>query len=163
MFSPVTKITILQVPLVLLVNKDWKLGQLNMKNAFLNGELNREFYMDQPKKFENKVGVISQYMQSLKKPHLDAARQTLRYVKVIANDGRDAWEVLERGSNDDRLSPQSVTNAKPRREDATRGLVQQEASGTSSLSVRLRRIHEGSTSPPRQARSQEAKGCLHRL
>ena len=54
----------------------------------LNDELNIEFYMDQPKKFENEVGVISQYMQSLKKPHLDATRRTLRYVKGIINYDR---------------------------------------------------------------------------
>ena len=54
---------------------------MDMKNAFLNSELSREFYMDQPKKLENEVGVISQYMQSPKKPHLDAARRILRYVK----------------------------------------------------------------------------------
>ena len=44
--------------------------------------------------------------------------------KVIADDGWDAWEILKRGSNDGSLPPQSFTNAKPRREDATRGLVQ---------------------------------------
>ena len=38
--------------------------------------------------------------------------------EVIAGDDRDAWEILGRGSNDGRLSPQSVTNLKPRREDA---------------------------------------------
>ena len=44
-----------------------------MKKVFLHGELNREFYMDQLKKFENEVRVIGQCMQSPKKPHLDAA------------------------------------------------------------------------------------------
>ena len=38
-----------------------------------------------PNAFENEVGVISQYMQSSKKPHLDAAQQTLRYVKGTIN------------------------------------------------------------------------------
>ena len=70
--------------------------------------------------------------------------------KVITDNGRDARELLGRGGNDGRLPPQSVANAKPRREDATRGLVPQEASGTSSSSVWLRRI-------------QGAEGRLHRL
>ena len=72
-FSPMAKITIIQVSLVLVVNKDWKLWKMYMKNAFVNNELNREFYMNQKKKFENEVGAISQYMQSPKKPHLDPA------------------------------------------------------------------------------------------
>ena len=82
------KITIIQVPPILVVNKDWKLWQMDMKNVFLNGELNREFYMDQSKKFENEVGVNSQYMRSPKKPHLDATRRTLRYVKGTINYDR---------------------------------------------------------------------------
>ena len=79
-FSPVAKITIVQVPPAL-VNNDWKFWQMDMKNIFLHGELDQEIYMNQPNGFENEVGVNSQYMRSLKKPHLDAARQTLRYVK----------------------------------------------------------------------------------
>ena len=55
--------------------------------------------MDQPKKFENKVGVISQYMQSLKKPHLDAARRILRYVKGTIN-----YDRLYKRSEDWRLA-----------------------------------------------------------
>ena len=44
--------------------------------------------LEKPKKFENEVGVISQYVRSLKKPHLDAARQNLRYVKGTINYNR---------------------------------------------------------------------------
>ena len=43
--------------------------------------------MDQPKGFENGVVVISGYMQSLKKPHLDVVRQILRYVKSTIDYG----------------------------------------------------------------------------
>ena len=39
-FSPATKIIIVQVPPVLTINKDWKLWQMDMNNAFLHGELN---------------------------------------------------------------------------------------------------------------------------
>ena len=55
--------------------------------------------------------------------------------KVIADDGQDAGEVMGRGGNDDRLPPQSVANAKPRWKDVTKGLVQQEASGTLTPNV----------------------------
>ena len=51
---------------------------MDIKTAFLHGELDRKIYMNQPNGFENEAGVISQYMQSPKKPHLDVARQILR-------------------------------------------------------------------------------------
>ena len=44
--------------------------------------------------------------------------------KVTTDDGGDARKVLGRGGLDGRLPPQSVANAKPRWEDATRDLVQ---------------------------------------
>ena len=42
------------------------------------GSWTGEIYMNQPNEFENEVGVISQYMQSLKNSHLDEAQQILR-------------------------------------------------------------------------------------
>ena len=87
-FSPMAKITIVQVPRALMVNKDRKLWHRDMNNVLLQGELDWEIYMNQPNGFENGVGVISQYMQSAKKLHLDAARQTLRYVKGTINYNR---------------------------------------------------------------------------
>ena len=88
--SPVAKIIIVQVPPVLAVNKNWKLWQMDMNNAFLHGELDWEIYMNQPNGFENEVGVISQYMRSLKKLPLDATRWTLRYVKQYHDTRRSS-------------------------------------------------------------------------
>ncbi|KAL0452912.1 UNVERIFIED_CONTAM: Retrovirus-related Pol polyprotein from transposon RE1 [Sesamum latifolium] len=47
-FSPVTKLTIVPVLLALAVSKTWNLWQMDVKNAFLHGELDREIYMNQP-------------------------------------------------------------------------------------------------------------------
>ena len=58
------------VPPAHVLSKDWKLWQIDKKNDLLYGKLDRKIYIDQPKIFENRVGVISRYMQSPKNPHI---------------------------------------------------------------------------------------------
>lgn len=53
-FSPVAKITTVRVLIALAASKSWKLWQMDVKNAFLHGEVDRDIYMEQPKGFENK-------------------------------------------------------------------------------------------------------------
>ena len=56
-FAPVAKLNTVRVLLSLAANQDWPLYQLDVKNAFLNGDLEDEVYMEIPPGFEIKANV----------------------------------------------------------------------------------------------------------
>ena len=47
-FAPVAKLNTIRILISLAANQDWQLHQLDIKNAFLNGELEEEVYMELP-------------------------------------------------------------------------------------------------------------------
>ena len=47
-FSPIAKISSVRILISLVANLGWPLFQLDVKNAFLNGDLKEEVYMEQP-------------------------------------------------------------------------------------------------------------------
>ncbi|XP_071920664.1 uncharacterized protein [Coffea arabica] len=56
-FAPVAKINSIRVLLSLAINANWPLYQLDVKNAFLNGDLEKEVFMSLPPGFVDKYGV----------------------------------------------------------------------------------------------------------
>lgn len=70
-FAPVTKFNMIRVLLSLATNLDWLLHQFDIKNAFLNGELEEEVYMSIPPGFTtsanaNKVCRLRKSLYGLK-------------------------------------------------------------------------------------------------
>lgn len=70
-FAPVAKLNSVRVILSLAANLDWPLHQLDIKNAFLNGELEEEVYMQIPPGCEapsasNKVCKLRKSLYGLK-------------------------------------------------------------------------------------------------
>jgi hypothetical protein len=51
-FSPVVKLSSIRIALGLVANMNLELEQLDVKTAFLHGDLNEEIYMEQPEGFE---------------------------------------------------------------------------------------------------------------
>ena len=53
-FSPVVKLSSIRIILGLATNQDLEIEQLDVKTAFLHGDLEEEIYMQQPEGFEDK-------------------------------------------------------------------------------------------------------------
>ena len=53
-FAPVEKLNIVKVLLLMAINLDWSLQKLDVKNVFLNGDLEEKVYMDSPLGFEGR-------------------------------------------------------------------------------------------------------------
>jgi Reverse transcriptase (RNA-dependent DNA polymerase) len=50
-FSPVTCLDLIWILLALATLEDWEIHQIDIKTAFLNGDLDKEIYMQQPEGF----------------------------------------------------------------------------------------------------------------
>ena len=70
-FSPVVRMSTIRTVIALAAEKQWKLYQMDVKNAFLNGDLQETIYMDQPEgyvhpKFPHYVCKLEKALYGLK-------------------------------------------------------------------------------------------------
>jgi len=70
-YSLVTRITFIQMLIVIVVLYNLDIHQMDVKTAFLNGELNEEIYMEQPEGFivkgqKHKVCKLVKFLYGLK-------------------------------------------------------------------------------------------------
>uniref|UniRef100_A0A2N9HWE0 Integrase catalytic domain-containing protein n=1 Tax=Fagus sylvatica TaxID=28930 RepID=A0A2N9HWE0_FAGSY len=69
-FSPVAKLNSIRIIISLAANLDWPLHQLDVKNAFLHGDLTETVYMTQPPGFESKGESKQIILSSLRRQEL---------------------------------------------------------------------------------------------
>ncbi|GKB60374.1 ribonuclease H-like domain-containing protein [Tanacetum coccineum] len=102
-FSPVVKPATIRTVLSLVVSRKWPIHQLDVKNAFLNGNLSKTVYMHQPPGFVDARGLhyltftrpdlsyavqhVCLYMHDPREPHFAALKRILRYVRGTMDFG----------------------------------------------------------------------------
>ena len=59
-FVPVMWFESLHTAFSMATNNGWKMHQMDVKTAYLNGYLEKEIYMQQPARFDNKTGHVCQ-------------------------------------------------------------------------------------------------------
>lgn len=88
-FAPVAKLNTVRVLLSIAVNQDWPLFQLDVKNAFLNGDLVEEVYMDMPPGFETNCtrGKVCRLRKSLYGLKQSPRAWFDKFTRVLKQDG----------------------------------------------------------------------------
>jgi hypothetical protein len=78
-FAPVAKMDSIQLALAIAATKGWEVHQMEMKNAFLHGDLSEEIYWEQPHGFMQDSSLVYRLKKSLY-----GLKQTLRewYAKM---------------------------------------------------------------------------------
>jgi hypothetical protein len=69
-FAPVVQLKTIRAILALAVEEDWEIQQMDIKGAYLNGDLKEEIYMNQPEGYNDGTawlcGLIKTFVYGLK-------------------------------------------------------------------------------------------------
>ncbi|KAL9434214.1 hypothetical protein AB3S75_028943 [Citrus x aurantiifolia] len=108
-FSPVAKLNTVRVLLSIAANLDWPLNQLDVKNAFLNGDLEEEVYMEPPpgfnEKFGSKVCKLKRSLYGLKQSPRAWFERFTNFVKSQGYDqGQSDHTLFTKRSIEDKIS-----------------------------------------------------------
>ncbi|RVW88179.1 Copia protein [Vitis vinifera] len=77
----VSKKDSLRIIMALVAHFDLELHQMDVKNAFLNGNLDEDIYMEQPEDISFAVGMLGRYQSDPRFKHWRAAKKVMRYLQ----------------------------------------------------------------------------------
>ncbi|XP_074335810.1 retrovirus-related Pol polyprotein from transposon RE1 isoform X1 [Apium graveolens] len=88
-FAPVAKLNTIRVLISIAVNLDWPLLQLDVKNAFLNGDLEEEVYMKIPPGFESRfpANKVCKLIKTLYGLRQSGRKWFEKFTNVLGKDG----------------------------------------------------------------------------
>jgi hypothetical protein len=64
-FAPVVRLETIRAILALAVENDWEIQQMDVKGAYLNGDLKEEIYMNQPEGFDDGTSHLCRLLKTL--------------------------------------------------------------------------------------------------
>ncbi|GKA15748.1 putative RNA-directed DNA polymerase [Tanacetum coccineum] len=105
-FAPVAKINTIRILVSIAANKEWPLRQYDVKNAFLNGNLEEEVYMDPPPgmNFGNKVCKLNKALYGLKQSPRAWFGRFSKFMKGIGYKQSDADHTLFVKNNEGKVT-----------------------------------------------------------
>nr|GEW04208.1 zinc finger, CCHC-type [Tanacetum cinerariifolium] len=100
-YAPVARITTIRLLLALAVIHNLVIHKMDVKTTFLNGDLDEDVYMKQPKRFvmpsnEHKVCKLVKSLYGLKQAPKQYIKSLMRLSRFTSNPSRQHWKAITR-------------------------------------------------------------------